>query len=44
MSNSHDDSHGGGHQEAQQNEITAPVLIALVCVGIALLVIYFWAQ
>ena len=43
MSHDHHDSHHG-HQEAEQNEIAGPVLFALVCVVLAVIIIYFWAQ
>ncbi len=43
MSHTHED-HGHGHQEAEQNEIAGPVLFALACVVVSLLIIYFWAQ
>lgn len=43
MSHSHED-HGHGHPEAEQNEIAGPVLFALVCVTLAIVIIYFWAK
>jgi hypothetical protein len=39
MGNSHDNHHG--HQEAQQNEIGGPVTFALICLALAVVVIYF---
>ena len=41
MGHSHDDHHQ--HEEAQQNEIGAPVVFALVCLALAILIIYFIA-
>lgn len=43
MSHSHEEHHHG-HKEAEQNEIAGPVLFAVVCVSLAVLIIYFWAQ
>lgn len=43
MSHDHHDHHDE-HLEAEQNEIAGPVLFALVCFILALVLIYFWAQ
>jgi hypothetical protein len=32
------------HHEAEQNEIAGPVIFTLMCVTIAVLIIYFWAK
>lgn len=32
------------HQEAEQNEIAGPVVFALMCVTLAVVIIYFWIQ
>lgn len=44
MSHDHNDNHGHSHHEAEQNEIAAPVIFALVCAAIAVLVIYILAK
>lgn len=44
MSHDHHDDHSHGHQEAEQNEIGAPVLFALICAAAAVLIIYFLAK
>ncbi|MFN5621153.1 MAG: hypothetical protein ACK478_07615 [Flavobacteriales bacterium] len=41
MGNSHDHHDHHGHQEAQQNEIGGPVTFALICLVLAVVVIYF---
>lgn len=41
MGHSHDEHHE--HGEAQQNEIGGPVVFALVCFTLAILIIYFIA-
>ncbi len=40
---SHDHDHHG-HAEAEQNEIAGPVVFAITCLAIAVVIIYFWAQ
>jgi len=32
------------HQEAEQNEIAGPVVFTLMCVALAVIIIYFWAK
>lgn len=44
MGHSHDDHHAHGHAEAQQNEIGGPVLFAIICLALAVVIIYFWAK
>jgi hypothetical protein len=44
MGHSHDEHHGHGHAEAEQNEIAGPVTFALVCLVLAVVIIYFWAK
>lgn len=44
MAHSHEEHHGHGHREAEQNEIGGPVLFAVICVTLAVVIIYFWAQ
>lgn len=39
MGHSHEDHHG--HEEAEQNEIGGPVVFALVCLTLAILIIFF---
>jgi len=38
---SHDEHNDHEHLEAEQNEITGPVLFALICFILAIVVIYF---
>jgi len=38
---SHDSNHSHEHHEAEQNEIGGPVLFAIVCAVLAMVVIYF---
>jgi len=43
MGHSHDDQGHHGHHEAEQNEIAGPVVFALICVILVIVVIYFLA-
>lgn len=36
--------HHHEHHEAEQNEIAGPVVFALMCVAVAVVIIYFWAR
>jgi hypothetical protein len=44
MGHSHDNHEHHGHMEAEQNEIGGPVTFALICLALAIVVIYFLAQ
>lgn len=43
MGNSHDNHGHHGHSEAEQNEIGGPVMFALICLALAIVIIYFLA-
>lgn len=36
--------HHHDHHEAEQNEIAGPVIFTLMCVAVAVVIIYFWAR
>jgi len=43
MGHSHDNHDNHGHMEAEQNEIGGPVTFALICLTLAIVIIYFLA-
>ncbi len=44
MAHAHNEENHDHSHEAEQNEIAGPVLFTVICVILAIVIIYFWAQ